>query len=571
MKIKAQLNLAVGVLFGLIILLAGVGIRYVYLLAYDAENILKANYQSLDYATHMLEALEGKDTGTYALSIFEQNLQLQEKNITEPGEKEATERLAEGFRLLRQDKGQVSVVADVRREIHEIMRLNMDAIVRKNAEARITASRSGLWISATGALCFLIAFVLLVNVPGSVANPIRQLTESIGQIAARNYKERIHIDERNEFGELAASFNLMASRLEEYENSNLAHLMYEKKRIETLINNMHDPIVGFDEHERVAFVNEKAIAVLGLERSQLIGGLATDLAARNDLMRRIASSEGPSDEPLHIFADGKESYFNQEVIPITVNEHSPEAPKLAGRVIILKNITPFKELDAARTHFIATISHELKTPIASLLMSANLLSDKRIGEVNAEQLQLLQTIREDGARLLKITGELLNMAQIETGNLQLNLQPSEPEDIIRYAVAANHQSAAAQKVQIQMNTPAGLPRIQADPDKTAWVLINLISNAIRYSYEQSEVEVSAVQVGEMVEFSVRDHGKGISPAYQAKIFERYFRVPESGGEGTGLGLAIGKEFIEAQGGQIGVESQLAEGSRFFFRLPALRS
>jgi signal transduction histidine kinase len=266
---------------------------------------------------------------------------------------------------------------------------------------------------------------------------------------------------------------------------------------------------------------------------------------------------------IKIFADNRESYYSKEILSVISKD------KVIGKVIILKNITEFQQLDEAKTNFIATISHELKTPISSIKMSLKLLEDKRIGEVNTEQKQLLGNIEDDARRLLQITGELLDMAQVETGKLNLNFGSTHPKNIIEYAVKAVKFTADQRQVAINVRYDDNLPDVHADLDKTTWVLINLLSNAIKYSHEKSAVDLVVKKLkGDDIEFSVQDHGQGIEHKYLSRIFERYFKVPGATVDqtGTGLGLAIAKDFIEAQAGKIGVESELGAGSRFYFTL-----
>jgi len=215
------------------------------------------------------------------------------------------------------------------------------------------------------------------------------------------------------------------------------------------------------------------------------------------------------------------------------------------------------------------VSHELKTPISSIKMSARLLTDLRVGQLNGEQQELIRSITDDADRLLKITGELLNMSQVETGNIQLKLQPADPATIVDQAVQAVLFQAQQKGIRIHAAVADDLPLIQADVEKTSWVLINFLTNAIKYSPDQSGVEVAVYRSEDKVEFLVTDHGKGIDEKYLPRIFERYFKVPGTHDRnGTGLGLSISKEFIEAQGGHIWVSSQVGEGSRFGFRLTA---
>ena len=203
-------------------------------------------------------------------------------------------------------------------------------------------------------------------------------------------------------------------------------------------------------------------------------------------------------------------------------------------------------------------------------MSLKLLEDERIGKVNTEQKSLLENINDDTRRLLQITGELLDMAQVETGKIQLNFGSTHPKNIVDYAVKAVKFIADQRHVNIKVKCDESLPNVRADLDKTTWVLINLLSNAIKYSRENAEVELSVKKSkADTIEFSVKDHGKGIEQQYLSRIFDRYFKVPGASTEqtGTGLGLAIAKDFIEAQSGKISVDSEMGEGSRFFFLLP----
>jgi signal transduction histidine kinase len=387
------------------------------------------------------------------------------------------------------------------------------------------------------------------------------LTKGIKEISNKNYSQRIHIEKRDEFGELAEAFNSMAQQLDDYENSNLAQIIFEKKRIETIINNMKDPIVGFDEGNNILFVNTSAIKVLGIDEKELVGKYAPDVAVKNDLLRNIINKE-IGITPLKIFADNKESYFTKEVLEILSDEHP------IGEVIMLKNITKFKELDLAKTNFIATISHELKTPISSIKMSLKLLEDERIGTSNEEQKKLMDNIKDDTNRLLKITGELLDLAQVETGNIQLQKQPVEPKAIIDYAYKALKMQAEQKQIDIVINYDNDLPKVNCDLEKTAWVMVNFLSNAIRYTPEKSGIVIEARKESGKVVFSVKDSGKGIDPKYKDKVFEKFYQVPntETGKTGTGLGLAISKDFITAQGGEIWMKSVVGEGSTFSFAL-----
>lgn len=574
MKIKTKLRLGIGLLFMMIIVLSMVAAGYVNLLKNDTENILVDNYNSLEYARNMLLSLDQLQSDSVSVKEFESNLHKQQNNITEPGEGEATQKLTDHYASLKISKNSTDLHPRIRNDISDLMKLNMEAIQYKSNVALKTVKSANLWIAISGTLCFLIAFTLFVNLPGNIANPIRELSESIREIAAKNYAERVRFDRKDEFGELAGSFNTMAEKLEEYDNSNLSQILIEKKRIETLINNMHEPVIGLDENKMILFANAEAAKIIGLTATEMLGQSAVELALQNDLIRSLVQSAPVSEvktaaPSLKIYADNKESYFEKELVDITITPTGEKRQLFIGQVIILKNITPFKELDFAKTNFIATVSHELKTPISSIKMSLQLLENKQTGDINEEQKQLMDSIRDDSNRLLKITSELLNMSQVETGNIQLNIQQSNPERILQYAMEAVKTQADQKQIHLETITLPELPLVKADTEKTAWVLINFLTNAIRYSTEDSKIEVSIKRENDTVRFSVKDEGKGIDSRYRDKIFDRYFQIPGSSKTGTGLGLAISKEFIEAQGGQIGLESEVGMGSTFYFCLAAI--
>ncbi len=569
MNIKTKLSLGMGVFFGLILFLIAMGVFFLIQLRNDSQNILSANYNTIKYISNMAAALENDPAGR---ATFEEALKKQEGNISEVGERAQTvllRRHYEGFRA-----GNTALLKNVRADLFRLNDLNMEAIKRKSGQAQTTADRAITLVSIFGTICFLIAFTLLLNLPAVIANPIKELTRSIGQIAASNYGQRVHFKGSSEFSQLAQSFNAMAEKLEEYRNSNMAKLMMEKSRIEALINNMHDPVLGVDESGKVLFANVEAIKITGLQATDLIGHSAPALAGANDLIRLLLNEEPVEKEsasassPLKIWTNGTEGFFEKEIIPITIIPPGETAPRQIGQVILLRNITRHKELDLAKTNFIATVSHEFKTPIAAIKMSLQLLKNKQVGNLNEEQLYLLESLKEDADRLLKITGELLHITQVESGNIKLSLSPVLLPGIVHEALEATQAAALQKEIKVQFTLPENLPPMRADAQKTIWVLTNLLANAIRYSYEFATVFITAHFTGEQICISIRDTGQGISPAYLPKLFNRYFRVPGTKKEGTGLGLAISKEFVEAQGGHIFVESELGSGSTFTVCLPA---
>lgn len=575
MKIKHKLISGIGLLFLMITLLTVIGSVFIHKLSTETKNILVANYNTIDYSRNMLIALNGNISSEKELTFFEENLRKQQRNVTEVGEKELTDKLSSDFEQLKENKVDSVIIRTIRSDISDIILLNMQAIQRKSSIAERTSDSAIAWIGLIGAFCFLIAFTLLVNLPNNIANPISELTKSIKQIASENYSERVHFEGHNEFGDLAKSFNTMAQKLEEYKAGNIEKLLMEKKRTETLINNMREPVIGLDEANKVLFMNNNALKITGLKPEEVLNKPVQEIATHNDLVRTLTkdlfinadNSIIHKIEPIKIYADNKESYFEKELIPINIIPTGEEHEKSIGNVILLQNITEYKELDFAKTNFIATVSHEFKTPISSIKMSVQLLENNQIGPLNVEQKELIDSIKDDTNRLLRITSELLNVTQVESGSIQLNLLPTNTQEMLNYAISANKNAAEQRQIELRTSTQMPTPEVFVDSEKTAWVLTNLISNAIRYSYEHSIIDISITAVDNVVRFTIVDSGQGIAPQYLSKIFDRYFRIPGTQKEGTGLGLSISKEFIEAQGGKIEVESEFGKGSKFSVILP----
>lgn len=436
-------------------------------------------------------------------------------------------------------------------------------------EAILNLQRALIWISAVGGVCILIGLTLLAWLPRSINKPIKELTDGILEIAGRNYDKRLCMKGNEEFKAVAESFNRMAECLAEYRASTVSDILSAKKFLEAIVNSINEPIIGLNKNREILFINNEALCILNLKRENVERKSAEELSLKNDLLRRLIRelvTPGEKKEPLKIYADNKESYFKAQYIPINSVDAGESAVHSIGDVILLKNITEFKELDSAKTTFISTISHELKTPLSAIMMSLRLLEDKRVGSLNGEQEELSKSIKENSERLLNITSELLNMTQVESGKLQLVPKITKPIELIDYAIKANRVQAEKFNIQIEVEYPEKISKLFVDSEKIAWVITNLLSNAVRYSKENGRVVIGAVQEKGYVQIFVQDFGKGIDPRYHESIFDRYFRVPGTKVQGSGLGLSISRDFVEAHNGTLTVESEMNKGSRFILRI-----
>jgi signal transduction histidine kinase len=404
------------------------------------------------------------------------------------------------------------------------------------------------------------------------------LTSKINAISKRDYNQKLNINSNDEMGNLAGSFNVMVQRLKEYEETNLDQILFEKKRMEAIVKNLEDGVLILDENKKIILTNNSLLNLASLKEEDTINKFAPDIAVTNNLIKtmiqKLITKEeaGQDDEikPIKIIFSGKENYYSIEHIEVDLKSSVYKGASLVGYIILLKNVTLFQERDTAKTNLIATVSHELKTPLSSINLSLKLLEDRRIGSVNDEQKGLINSIRQQSFRLSKVVNELLDFSQAETGNIKLRITEIRPEDIVELAVIALMMLLSEKNIQLETELTDPLPSIKADLEKTVWVLVNIINNAIRYSPLGGTITLKAVEDNRFIKFIVKDQGPGISEEDCEKIFEKFVQVGKRTSKGSGLGLAIAKEFVLAQGGKIWVESKPGEGSTFLFTIPVAK-
>jgi signal transduction histidine kinase/DNA-binding response OmpR family regulator/PAS domain-containing protein len=241
-----------------------------------------------------------------------------------------------------------------------------------------------------------------------------------------------------------------------------------------------------------------------------------------------------------------------------------------GRAISLRDITSEREMVDMKNEFVSTVSHELRTPLTSIKGYVDLILDGSAGEINEMQQEFLGIVKENSDRLVELINEMLDISRIESGRVHLKIEPINMIEAIQGAVDTFRAVMSQTGRAVTVDYPADLPSVAADRDRVGQVLINLISNALKYSPGGGEVLVSANREGRFVRVSVQDHGLGISKDDMKRLFTKFYRVDsaltrEIGG--TGLGLSICKNIIELLGGEVAVKSRLGSGSTFSFTLP----
>ena len=609
-KIKNKIFAGVASLFIVIIILSVLGIVFINRIAQSSKGTIKDNYRSVEYATEMTKNLNDiyeyavkrlfnknttvsvTDNNKLIISIkeFERNLYLETNNITEIGEAETAAAVQQNYKIFLGAVNNIqnnnftsgadelnlvrSYYEATNENVYAVYKLNINAILKRNIEAENSAGQVTIYMAVVGSLSIILTLFFILRFPGKIVRPITELTNKIIAISERNYNQQLNIISNDEMGELARAFNIMVQRLKEYEETNFDKILFEKKRMDAVVRNLQDAVMILDENRNIIMANDATLRLTGLKENDIIGKYAPDIAAKNDLVRTMITNimSFPNEDqtndiqPIKIFCDGKEQYYSLESIAVDIKS-SVNRDNLVGYILMLKNITRFQERDVAKTNLIATVSHELKTPLSSINLSLKLLEDNRIGDVNEEQKNIIKSIRQQSIRLSKFVNELLDFSQAETGNIKLKITSVKPEDIVELGVVALTMLMAEKNIQAETILQPNLPIIRADLEKSVWVLVNILSNAIRYSPVNSQIIINVTQEHSFVEFSVKDSGPGISEENTKRIFDKFVQVGDKKSASTGLGLAIAKEFVQSQKGDIRVESKVGGGSKFIFTLP----
>jgi signal transduction histidine kinase len=229
-----------------------------------------------------------------------------------------------------------------------------------------------------------------------------------------------------------------------------------------------------------------------------------------------------------------------------------------------------KHLDQLKSDFLATMSHELRTPLTSIIGYSDMLLSGMTGEVSDKQKTFLGNILNSGESLLNLINDILDLTKIEAGKLELNREAVELRTVLVSVLAVVRPRAGEKDLKLATFLPKDLPLLHADGAKLGQILMNLVTNAIKYTPERGRVSIEARALRDVVEVRVTDSGIGIAPEDRQRIFERFTQVDSSATRsqgGTGLGLAITKDLIELHGGTISVQSDLGQGSRFVFTIP----
>jgi PAS domain S-box-containing protein len=317
---------------------------------------------------------------------------------------------------------------------------------------------------------------------------------------------------------------------------------------------------------RVLDANSAFARLFGYELAEVIGRRLIDVIApesRDLLAQRIAAQV---EKPIEL--RGRIKSGETFDIELTIRRIAYQDREALGCVV--RDITERKEIERLKSEFVSIVSHELRTPLTSIRGSLGLMEGGAAGELPPKARELVRIARQNADRLIRLINDILDLEKIESGKIQLQIQQLDPKELVESTVAELRGMAQLYKVSIETRIECA-EAIAGDRDRVVQVLTNLLSNAIKFSPEGRAVTVtlSSGNPG-FLRCSVEDHGQGIAPEARERLFIRFEQLEPANTRrrgGTGLGLAISRSLVEQQGGRIGVDSTVGEGSTFWFELP----
>ncbi len=401
--------------------------------------------------------------------------------------------------------------------------------------------------------------------------PIRHFTRSATEIARGNFNERVTIDSNDEIGRLAKIFNYMATELRRLNEMNLNRIINEKNKTDAIIKNIIDGIIVTDDQTRILVMNSATEAWFGIAERQCINAPLETCISNGHLLKFIAwvqSGNKQTPPAMEIVVKSPRNWkdvFLQARAARVINDKN----ELIGIVTILRDITREKEIDKMKTELVSMVAHELRSPLTSISGFSELLLDPQINREQSEEYATI--ILKEASRLSDLINKFLDISKIEAGKSQMKKAPMQLRDVIDKVLDVNLHQAEKKGIVVTVKVGPELPLVYGDKDMLEQVVLNLFTNAIKYSQENSAIEIRLKEREGDVLVEVEDNGYGISEKSLPKIFEKFYRVTDNEKvreiSGTGLGLSLVKEIVDGHNGAISVRSKVNEGSTFSFSIP----
>ena len=601
--LKGKISLVYVFLVFMLAVIGSMSVVNLYRLSKEIDLLMVRNYKSINAVSHMLEAFERQDSAALiyinvnrqkGIELFANNstefmkwYTIGYDNITETGEKELLSDVNKGYQNytmlfsklqeIRNQDGLAESAAfydttmmhefeNLKIVLRQIIQLNEDAMLKAKNSATDSTHTSMYVILTVSAFAVIGGFILSRYFTGLFLKPLYMLTKSIKAVKAGNWNQQIDIITNDEIGDLSQEFNNMTKRLYQYEQSTLGKLLTEKNRTLVIVKSIPDPLIVLDTSYRIMLLNDACEMFFGIEEEKALKKHFLEVIRNEELFDIISNTyenkEVQQERIIHI--EQKESFYFNVIVTMAMDLDL----KQTGYIILLKNVTQLKQAEKTRSDFIATISHEFKTPLTSIMMGTSMFLDGSTGTLNDEQRDILNTIKEDGERLTTLVNDVLELSRIESGKSIYNMEACSVFPIINNSIKQFTMQAEYKNVTLINKVSNNFPKVFADEEKITWVVNNLISNALKYTAAGDEIVVSAHIKDEKLYVYVKDTGTGIPEEFQSKIFDKYVQVRGQDLEvrGAGLGLAVVREIVNAHGGEIWCESKLDTGSTFVFTL-----
>jgi signal transduction histidine kinase len=601
-SLRSRIFLTLAPLLVLLAVLGGAGAWLLYDLGGRIGLILKENYESVVAMERLNEALERIDSsfqfalageedkarGQYQASWkpYLEALDKEEHNITLPGERELVEQLAELTRQYRdqgdrfyklpprdarrhgayfQEQQLYDTFLKIKDVSGEILLINQQNMKDQARGARQTAADSLLYFGLGLGAAVVLAVLLAWYNSRAILRPITAVTHSAQAIGAGNLDQVVPVLARDELGLLADSFNVMARQLRAYRQSSYDRLLRTQRTGQATIDSFPDPVLVIDPQGAVEMANPAAQRLLGVtprKEGDLVLPWAAPEPLRAPLEKALLQQQPYRPDGLGqvvvMTLGGQEHFFLPRVLPIA----DPYGNTL-GAAVLLLDVTRFRLLDQVKSDLVATVSHELKTPLTSIRLVVHLLLEETVGPLTPKQAELLLDARDNAERLLTMINNLLDLARLEEGRVRLQRVPESPAALLRSAAEAIRPRAEDKEVAVAVEAADDLPPVAVDAERLGHALRNLVDNALAHTDRGGRITLGAARADGAVVLSVADTGVGIPPEHLPHLFERFSRVPGRSPEsGTGLGLAIVREIVTAHGGSITCESRPGEGATF---------
>lgn len=451
----------------------------------------------------------------------------------------------------------------IRATTERLRTVNEDSILLSSRERKRDSNQAigrTIWVTA---VAVLLAVLLAIRQNRTAVEPLSALAERAEAIAAGDFAQR-ETARSDEIGALGNALETMAGRLDEVRTAARRRLQRLEQMSDAALEHLYDPVVVLDGNARLVHLNRAAESIFGT----LPEGTKVPLMERID-DRRLARAltqaaagrvEAGDDEQALVALKGR--IYRLRANPMTADDGA-----LLGSVAVLEDVTQMREVDRLKNEFIGVASHELRTPVASLLLGAQMLSEGAMGELNDGQRQIVAMQLDDLDRLNKLMQDLLDVTKLEAGSVRTHRAAVSVGDLLRSPLEGLRSQADAKGIALSDVGTEGAGEVFVDRGQIGRVLINLVSNAIRHTPEGGSVVVRALAEEDRVTFAIEDTGVGIPEGYLATIFERFVQVPGATQGGAGLGLSIAGNIVRAHGGRIWAESTLGRGSRFCFTIP----